>query len=96
MLSCTLQLCIASLLTNFTQPLGPAQADNSIYTHSNLSGIQSCALLLKPIFSLFSHLNSALHNLVIEFCSALKTIHFLRLFSRFAHNVLAIELLNFK
>ena len=28
----------------------------------------------QPIFSLFSHLNSALHNLVIELCSALKTI----------------------
>ena len=29
-------------------------------------------LFLRPIFSLFSHLNSALHHLVIEFCSAIK------------------------
>ena len=49
------------------------------------STFSTCALILvhyklvhsfsQPIFSLFSHLNSALHNLIIDLCSALKTIH---------------------
>ena len=43
---------------------------------SYLSAIQSCALILRPIFSLFSHLNSELQNLVIELCTALKIIEF--------------------
>ena len=29
----------------------------------------------QPIFSLFLHLNSALHNVVIELCSALELLH---------------------
>ena len=41
------------------------------YMHSHLSALQSCALFSQPIFSFFLHLNSALHNLVIELCGAL-------------------------
>ena len=51
--------------------------------------------LSQPIFSLFSHLNSAIHNLVIELCSALIFIIFKRLFSKFAHIFVAIGLLNY-
>ena len=53
--------------------LGPAQDVHFFYTRSHLSALQNCALLLSTNFILFSHLNSALHNLVIELCSALKT-----------------------
>ena len=46
------------------------------------------------MFSLFSYLNQARHNLVIELCCVLKIIQiFTRLFSKFAHSFVAIELL---
>ena len=51
--------------------------------------------MFQPIFSLFSHLNSAQHILVIELCSAIKLIIFQRLFSKFAHSFVAIELFIF-
>ena len=57
--------------------IGPAQDVTFFYTHSHLSVLQSCALIIWKTFSLFSHLNSALHNLVIELCSALKISKFL-------------------
>ena len=50
----------------------------------------------QPIFNLFLHLNSARRNLVIELCRALKIIqNILRLFSKFTHIFVAIELLTF-
>ena len=50
----------------------------------------------QPIFILFSHLNGALHNLVIELCSALEICHnFLQLFSKVTRSFVAIELLTF-
>ena len=50
----------------------------------------------QPIFSLFSHLNSALQNLVIELYSALKIfkIYILQLFIKVMRSFVAIELLN--
>ena len=66
------------------------------YILSHLSALQSCALIFHPIFSLFSHLNSAKHNLVVKLCRALKIIQtVLRLFSRFAQSFVAIELLTY-
>ena len=65
------------------------------YTCSQLSALQSCALIFSTNFSLFSHLNNELHNFVIELCSALKIILFLTVFSKFAHSFVAIELLTF-
>ena len=50
----------------------------------------------QTIFSLFSHLNSALNTLVIEMCSELKTFkHMQRLFSKVMRSFEAIELLTF-
>ena len=50
----------------------------------------------QPIFHLFTNLNSALHNLVIELCSALKIFRKkLRLFSKVKRSFVAIELLTF-
>ena len=52
--------------------------------------------LSQLIFILFSYLNNAQHNLVIEFCRALKTFNFcLRLFSKSTYGFVAIELLDF-
>ena len=62
------------------------------YTRSHLNALQNCALFFQPLFSLFSYLNSALHNLVIKLCSA---PFFKWLFSKFVHSFVAIELLNF-
>ena len=46
----------------------------------------------QPIFSLFSHSNSALHNLVIELCCELKKSQKnIRLFSKVTHSFVAIE-----
>ena len=43
------------------------------------------------IFSLFSHLNSARHNLIIKLCCSFKIVQFFqRVFSKFAHNFVAI------
>ena len=48
------------------------------------------------MFSLFSHLKNALHNLVIELCSALLFFkNNLQLYINFTHNFVAIELLTF-
>ena len=60
-----------------------------------MSALQKCALIFKTIFSLFSHLKSAIHNLAIELCSALKTLKNTPLFRKFTRNFLAIELLTF-
>ena len=50
----------------------------------------------QPFLGLFSHLNSARHNLVIELCRALKTNSiFQRLSSKLAHSFVAIELLTY-
>ena len=49
----------------------------------------------QPIFSLFSHLNSAQHNLVIELCCALKIDFLKRFYSKLAHSFVAIELIIF-
>ena len=57
--------------------LVPSQDVHFFYTLSHFSALQSCALILSTNFCLFSHLNSAPHNLVVEFCRALKIIHFL-------------------
>ena len=46
------------------------------YTRSHLIAPQSCVLMLSTNFSLFSHWNSELRNLVIEWCKALKTLYF--------------------
>ena len=52
--------------------------------------------LSRPIFILFSYLNSTGHNVVIELCRALKIFFFLsRLFSKEAHSFIAVELLAF-
>ena len=60
--------------------LVPAQDVPFFYTRSHLSALQSCAFIFQPIFSLFSHLNSAQHNLVIELCRALKIIQFFNVY----------------
>ena len=49
----------------------------------------------QQMFSLFSHLNSAQHNLVIELCSAPNNQKKLWLFSKVARIFIAIELLIF-
>ena len=56
--------------------LVPAQDVHFFYTESHFSALQSCAIIFQPIFSLFSYLNSARHNLVIELCCALKNVNF--------------------
>ena len=58
----------------FPRILGPDQDAHFFYTRYHLSALQSCALFYQPIFSLFLHLNSAKHNLVIKWCRTLKTI----------------------
>ena len=78
----------------FHQRLGPAQDVPFFYTGYHLSELQSCALIFSTNFILFSHLNSAQHNLVIKLCRAPKKKMFLRLFGRLAHSFVAIELLN--
>ena len=45
--------------------LGPAQDVHFFYTRSHSNALQSCALTLSTNFGLFSHLNSAQHNLAI-------------------------------
>ena len=54
--------------------LEPAQDVHFFYTRSHLSAIQSLHQFYQPIFSLFSCLNIAQHNLVIKLCSALKIV----------------------
>ena len=50
----------------------------------------------QPIFRLFSYLTNALHNLVIELCSALIFVkNILQFFIIFTHIFVAIELLTF-
>ena len=65
-------------MATFTYVVGirlvPAQDVHFFYTRSHLSTLQNCALILSKNFSLFSHLKNALHNLVIELCSALKKL----------------------
>ena len=59
-------------LSAFYVILVPAQDVHFFYTRSNLSALQSCALIFSTNFSLFSHLNSERQNLFIELCRALK------------------------
>ena len=74
--------------------LVPAQDVHFFYTRSHLSALQDCALIFQAIFSLFSHLKNALHNLVFELCSALKISQkYWRLLIKFTHSFVAIELL---
>ena len=47
------------------------------------------------MFSLFSHLNIALHNFVLELFRAIKKIKKIRLFNKFVHTFAAIESLIF-
>ena len=48
------------------------------------------------MFSLFSYLNSARHNLAIELCRALKIFQNIsRFFGKVTRSFVAIELLNF-
>ena len=61
--------------TNNIRP-GPAQDIHFFYTRSHLSALQSCALILSTNVQFFSHLNSAIHNLVIELNSSLEAINF--------------------
>ena len=49
----------------------------------------------QPIFSLFSYLKNALHNLVIELCSAPFFENIVQVFIKFTHSFVAIELLTF-
>ena len=59
-----------------TSRLGPAQ-DVNVYTRALIwVHYKVVHKLFKPTFRLFSHLNSAWHNLVIGFCCELKIIHF--------------------
>ena len=57
--------------------VGPDQDVTFFYTPSHLSELQNFALPFPANFNLFSHLNSALHNLVTELCCALKIIYLL-------------------
>ena len=50
--------------------LVPAQDVHYFYTRSHLSALQTVRYFSQPIFRLFSYLKNALHNLVIELCSA--------------------------
>ena len=57
--------------------LVPAQDVNFFYTRSHFSALQSFALILSKDFQfIFTLKKSALHNLVIELCRALKIILF--------------------
>ena len=47
-----------------------AQDAPFFYMLSHLRALQNCVLIFQQISSLFSHLNTALHNLVIKLCSA--------------------------
>ena len=51
--------------------LVPAQDVHFFYTRSHLSALKTVRYFYQPIFSSFSYLKNALHNLVIELCSAL-------------------------
>ena len=53
------------------------------YTGSHFSDLQSCTLIFSTHFILFSYLDSARQNLVIELCHALI---FPRLFIKLAHS----------
>ena len=55
---------------------GQAQHVTFLYTGYHLSELQSCTLIFSTSFILFSYLNSAQHNLVIELCRALKSFWF--------------------
>ena len=54
--------------------LGTAQDVTFFYLGSYLSELESCAIISSTLFILFSHCNSARHNLVIELCRALGII----------------------
>ena len=69
----------------------PAQDVHFFYTYSHLSALQNCALIFSTNFSLFLHLKDALHNLIIELCSALKQFKNIpRLFNKFTYSFVAI------
>ena len=67
--------CIITV-TLLNTRLVPDQDVQFFYMRSHLRALQSCALTFSKKISLFSHLNSALYYLIIELCSALKTILF--------------------
>ena len=56
--------------------IGPSQDVHFFYRRSHLSAPQTCALIFSTNFQFIFTLNSALRNLVIELCSALKIIQF--------------------
>ena len=62
-------------LHGFGMGLGLAQDVHFFYMRSHLSALQSCALIFSTNL-LFSHLRSALQNLVFEMCRALKIFQF--------------------
>ena len=75
---------------------GPAQDFVFFYTGSHLSELQSSKLIFSTNFYLFSHLNSARQNLVIELCRALKIFKiFHSYFVNWRTVFVAIELLAF-
>ena len=89
----------SSSSTNFhrvtlIQILAPAQDVHFFYTHSHLSALQNCALLLSTNFQFIFTIKNALHNVVIELCSALKYFkNILQIFIKVTHSFVAIELL---
>ena len=52
--------------------LVPAQDVHFFYTRYHFSALQNCALLFSTNFQFIFTFKNALHNLVIELCSALK------------------------
>ena len=76
--------------------LVPAQDGPFFYTRSHLSALKTVRYFSQPISSLFSYLKNALHNLVIELCSApLFFKNIAQLYINFIHSFVAIELLTF-
>ena len=74
-------VCKGGGLTISGYILGPSQDVTFFYTGYYLSELQRCAFIFSTKFILFSHLNNARHNLVIELCRAQKNLNFEQLFS---------------
>ena len=84
------------VLIDFLIRLVTAQDVHFLYTRSHLSALQNCALIFSTNFQFISTFKNALHNLVIELWSAQKYFKTnLRLFIKFTHIFVAIELLTF-
>ena len=76
--------------------LVPAQDVHYFYTRSHFNALQNCAVLFSTNFQIIFLFKNALHNLVIELCSALIFLkNNLQLYINFTHSFVAIELLTF-